>query len=85
MKKIALSIILIFLLCSSVYAADPSIQISSGGYNAIVSYGTKENNFEELAYETVCAEITMGETPYKASDFPIVVAKRDMPSAAVCI
>lgn len=46
---------------------------------------SKENNYEELAYETVCAEITMGETPYKASDFPIVVAKRDMPSAAVCI
>lgn len=44
---------------------------------------SKENNYEELAYETVCAEITMGESPYRASDFPICVAKRDLPSAAV--
>lgn len=44
-----------------------------------------ENNYEALAYETVCAEITMGDSPYKASDFPIMVAKRDIPSAAVSI
>ena len=44
---------------------------------------SKENNYEELAYETVCAEITMGESPYRASDFPICVAKRDLPSAEV--
>ena len=44
---------------------------------------SKENNYEELAYETVCAEITMGESPYRASDFPICVAKRELPSAAV--
>lgn len=44
---------------------------------------SKENNYEALAFETVCAEITMGQSPYKASDFPIMVAKRDMPSQAV--
>ena len=37
---------------------------------------SKENNYEELAYEAVCMEVTMGENPYKASDFCIQVAKR---------
>ena len=38
---------------------------------------SKENNMEELAYETVRLEITMGDNPYQASDFPITVARRD--------
>lgn len=38
---------------------------------------SKENNLPELAYETVRMEITMGNTPYKAEDFDIQVAKRD--------
>ena len=38
---------------------------------------SKENNYEELAYEAVRLEITMGDNPYKAEDFPIYVAKRD--------
>ena len=36
-----------------------------------------ENNYPALAYETVCSEVTLGETPYKSGDFPITVAKRD--------
>ena len=32
---------------------------------------------EALAYETVRFEIDQGDTPYKAKDFPIEVAKRD--------
>ena len=36
---------------------------------------SKENNYEELAYETVRLEITEGDTPYKANDFLITVAK----------
>ena len=44
---------------------------------------SKENNYPELAYETVKAEITMGDNPYKGSDFPIRIAGRDEPS--VCI
>lgn len=41
---------------------------------------SKENNYEALAYETVCAEVTLGDNPYRASDFPIRVAHRDVPS-----
>lgn len=37
---------------------------------------SKENNLEELAYETVRLEITMGDTPYKSDDFNIFVANR---------
>ena len=36
-----------------------------------------ENNYEALAYEAVRLEITMGDNPYKAEDFPMYVAKRD--------
>lgn len=41
---------------------------------------SQENNYEALAYETVCAEVTLGDNPYRASDFPIRVAHRDVPS-----
>ncbi|MDD2958399.1 MAG: MBL fold metallo-hydrolase [Lachnospiraceae bacterium] len=44
---------------------------------------SRENNYEALAYATVCAEITMGENPYKANDFPIQVAKREQASALI--
>ena len=46
---------------------------------------SKENNYEELAYETVRLEITEGDTPYKANDFPITVAKRDAVSQIVTV
>lgn len=38
---------------------------------------SRENNYEALAYEAVCAEVTLGNNPYKAGDFPIAVASRD--------
>ena len=38
---------------------------------------SKENNYPDLALETVKMEITMGDCPYKASDFKIQVASRD--------
>lgn len=38
---------------------------------------SKENNYEQLAYETVKLEITLGDNPYKGEDIPIAVAKRD--------
>ena len=41
---------------------------------------SKENNYEKLAFETVRLEIDMGENNYKAGDFPISVANREMPS-----
>ena len=43
----------------------------------VLGHLSKENNMEELAYETVRLEITMGDNPYQASDFPITVARRD--------
>ena len=42
-----------------------------------LSHLSKENNYPALAFETVSAEVTMGDNPYRAADFPITVAKRD--------
>ena len=44
----------------------------------ILGHLSKENNYAELAYETVRLEVTMGENPYKGDDFPMYVAKRDV-------
>ncbi|HUM82839.1 MAG TPA: MBL fold metallo-hydrolase [Lachnospiraceae bacterium] len=44
---------------------------------------SKENNYEELAYETVCSEVTMGDNPYNSKDFCISIAHRDVASAPV--
>lgn len=46
---------------------------------------SKENNMPELAYEAVRMEITMGNSPYKAEDFKIMVADRSMPSPVISI
>lgn len=51
--------------------------------NILLGHLSKENNYEALAYETVCSEITMGDNPYKSSDFSISVAHRDRPSELV--
>ena len=45
----------------------------------ILGHLSAENNYPDLAYETVCCEVTRAHTPYKAADFDISVAKRDMP------
>mgnify|MGYP000340863183 CR=1 FL=1 len=45
----------------------------------------RENNYEMLAYETVCAEVTMGENPWKSSDFKISVAHRDRASELITV
>ena len=42
---------------------------------------SKENNYEELAYETVRLEINLGDTKYQADDFRIEVAKREQRSS----
>lgn len=49
----------------------------------LLGHLSKENNYEELAYETVKLEINQGGTPYAASDFSIEVAKRDGMSGIV--
>ena len=46
---------------------------------------SKENNYEQLAYETVKLEITLGNNPYKGDDIPIAVAKRECMSEIVSI
>ncbi|MBO5521037.1 MAG: MBL fold metallo-hydrolase [Eubacterium sp.] len=43
----------------------------------LLGHLSKDNNYPALAYETVCAEVTMGDSPYRAGDFPIHVAERD--------
>ena len=42
---------------------------------------SKENNYDELAYETVRLEINLGDTKYQADDFRIEVAKREQRSS----
>ncbi len=44
---------------------------------AFLGHLSKENNYPQLAVESVKMEITMGDNPYKGSDFPIEIAKRD--------
>lgn len=46
---------------------------------------SKENNYEELAYQTVTTEITLSDSCYKADDFNIMVAKRDACSELLSI
>lgn len=46
----------------------------------LLGHLSHENNYEELAYETVRLEVNLSENPYKADDFDIKVAKRDKPS-----
>ena len=51
----------------------------------ILGHLSKENNLPELAYESVRMEITMGDNPFNASDFRMMVAKRDEISPVVRI
>ena len=41
---------------------------------------SKENNYPELAYESVRMEVNMSESEFQADDFCISVARRDMVS-----
>lgn len=51
----------------------------------LLGHLSKENNYEELAYETVCSEVTLGDNPYESKDFRIQVAARDMASELIMI
>ncbi|MDO5416032.1 MAG: MBL fold metallo-hydrolase [Lachnospiraceae bacterium] len=51
----------------------------------LLGHLSKENNYEDLAYETVRLEISQGETPYQAGDFSIAVAGRDRMSEIVTV
>lgn len=58
--------------------------LNDGIRHIFLGHLSKENNYEELAFETVCCEVTAGDNPYKAKDFEISIAHRDVPSEAVC-
>lgn len=51
----------------------------------VLGHLSKENNYEELAYETVKLEVTMGNNPYKGEDIPMMVAKRDTVSKIITL
>ena len=51
----------------------------------ILGHLSKENNYEELAYETVKLEVSYGNNPYKGDDIPIMVAKRDTVSDIITL
>jgi phosphoribosyl 1,2-cyclic phosphodiesterase len=40
-------------------------------HTVILGHLSRENNYPQLAYETVRLEVTMGENPYKGDDFPM--------------
>lgn len=42
-----------------------------------------ENNYPDIAFESVRMEIEMGDNPYRGNDFPITVAKRHEPTGIV--
>ena len=53
-------------------------EVLHDGFGAVMlGHLSKENNYAELAYETVKLEISMGTCPYKGDDFPLYVAKRE--------
>ena len=51
----------------------------------LLGHLSQENNYEELALETVSLEVTMGDNPYKAEDFPIRIAARDRVSERIVV
>lgn len=51
----------------------------------LLGHLSKENNYEELAYETVKLEIDQGDCGYCSKDFPISVASRDKMSEIINI
>ncbi len=53
--------------------------------HVLLGHLSKENNMEELAYETVSLEITLGDNPYKGTDFPIDIAARDRVSQRIVV
>ncbi len=48
--------------------------------HVILGHLSRENNYDALAYETVCCEINQGSCPYQSRDFDIQVAAPDKPT-----
>ena len=51
----------------------------------ILGHLSKENNYAELANETVKLEVTIGDNPYNGEDIPLYVAGRDRISDIVTV
>ena len=61
-------------------------QVLHDGLKAVIlGHLSKENNYEELAYETVRLEIDQGDHGFHAADFSIAVAKRDKMSEIITL
>lgn len=59
--------------------------LHDGLQTIVLGHLSRENNLPELAYEAVRMEITMGDNPYSAEDFRLMVAKRSEPSEIINI
>ena len=59
--------------------------LHDGLQQVILGHLSKENNYAELAYETVKLEVSYGDNPYKGEDIPMMVAKRDQVSDVVTL
>lgn len=57
--------------------------LHDGVKHIVLGHLSKENNYPDLAYETVRLEIEASDTPYHGNDFPLTVAKRDMPISII--
>lgn len=57
--------------------------LHDGLKTVLLGHLSKENNYEQLAYETVRLEIAMADNKYKPDDFPIYVAGRERNSLLV--
>ena len=51
--------------------------ISDRLQQVILGHLSKDNNMEELAYETVRLEVTMSDDNYRWGDFPVCIARRN--------
>ena len=61
-------------------------RLLNGGMKKIfLGHLSKENNYEELAYETVCQEINVDHCDFCADDFDITIASREKASRLITI
>ena len=59
-------------------------EVLHGGLKAVMlGHLSKENNYAELAYETVKLELLLGDASYQAKEIPLSVASREERSACV--
>lgn len=59
--------------------------ISNKMKNIFLGHLSHENNYPDLAYESVRTEINLSDSEFRADDFDIRVARRDMPSGVVVL